>query len=262
MTFAPATLRYADGSTILLVREGNTVTMTATAGSNPSDPGNVAQPIPADFIPAGDMSMTIVSPSRTWAVLVSTIPSVVGFGGLWLIGIAQGPYPDPIVVQWIAAPVGNQPDGYILNPQEEQDSITAFLREQYPHIPVIEDGLLDDESDVIEKNLDESIKPFIVLWYSNAKRSSKGRSMANYKLDSHFATVDVVVVTRNGAEGRKLLNDVSDRLVGFRTGTGGRMHKGSALWGDSRNIIMDKDRPTRFARTDRFDFGIQARKVN
>lgn len=157
---------------------------------------------------------------------------------------------------------------YTLNPQIEQDSITAFLRSQYTH-PVIEDGLMDAQiytipggTDVaIPTFPDGSVKPFIILWFSQMKRASNGRSFSSYKLDSHYATVDIVVVTRDATSGRRLLNDIGDKLVGFQTDGGGRMHKGSALWGDSRQVIDDDNRPTRWARTDRFDFGISSRKV-
>lgn len=158
---------------------------------------------------------------------------------------------------------------YVLDPTEEQDSIAAYLRTEFPFVPVIEDGLMDDQ---IYTNLDGSeiaiptfpdgtVKPFIILWFSNAKRSARGRSIADYKLDAHFATVDVVVVARNGTDARKLLNKIGNRMVGFRTSGGGRLYKSASLWGDSRQVIDDDNRPTRWARTDRFDFGIQARKI-
>lgn len=150
---------------------------------------------------------------------------------------------------------------YSINPQVEQDSITAFLREQYPHLTIIEDGLLDDDDDDIQTD-ETGIISFIVLWYSNAKRSPRGRSFANYKADDHYATVDVVVVSQNGTRARRLLNDIADRLVGFKAADGGRLHKGTSLWADSRQILQDQTRPTRWARTDRFDFAIASKRVN
>lgn len=151
-------------------------------------------------------------------------------------------------------------DAYSINPQEEQESIAAFLREQYPGLTVIEDGLLDDDNSAIQYS-DAGIKSFVVLWFSNTKRSQKGRSFADYKLDDHYATVDVVVVSSDGTKARRFLNDISDRLTGFKAANGGRLHKGSSLWSDSRQVVMDKERPSRWARTDRFDFGIASKKT-
>lgn len=149
---------------------------------------------------------------------------------------------------------------YTVNPQLQQDSIEEYLKTQYPHIPVIPDGLLDTDDDSIQKFQDESIKPFVILWFNNPKRSPRGRSFSDYKLDSRTASVDVVVVARSGTEARTLLNDIHDRLIGFKTDGGGKLHEASSLWGSTRSIDI-QNRPTRFAITDRFDFGVSARKV-
>lgn len=149
---------------------------------------------------------------------------------------------------------------YVLNPQAAQDSITQKLRDEYPHVPVIEDGLIDGEYDVIEKFADGSIKPFIVLWYANAKPTG-ARSFQHQKLDQYRSGVDVVVVARNGTEARKLLNDIGDRLVGWKPENAGGIVKGGALWSQARAMIDTNNRPTRWFVTDRFEFGIQANKT-
>ena len=131
----------------------------------------------------------------------------------------------------------------------------------YPHIPIFEDGQVDGDYEEIEHFPDGSIKPFFVLWFSDIKRSARGRSFSDYKLDSHFATVDLVVVCRSGREARTLTNDINDQLIGFRAADGGRLHKGTPLWSDSRQIMDSKNRLNRWARTVRFDFGIASRKV-
>lgn len=157
---------------------------------------------------------------------------------------------------------------YTINPQAQQDSITEFLRISYPHVPIVPDGMMDieeypDSDGVmkrIEKFQDESIKPFVILWFNNPKRSMRGRAFGGYKLDSRFASVDVVVVARNGTEARFLLNDIHDRLVSFKTDGGGKLHESTSLWGSTRGIDI-QNRPTRFAITDRFDFAVSSRKV-
>ena len=150
---------------------------------------------------------------------------------------------------------------YTINPQKQQDSITAFLEATYPHVPIIPDGMLDTDDDTILKFADQSIKPFVVLWFNQPKRSSRGRSFGSYKLDSRFGSVDVVVVARKGTEARELLNSIQDSLVGFKTDDGGRLHESSSLWGSTRSIDI-QDRPTRFTATTRFDFGVSAVKVD
>jgi hypothetical protein len=149
---------------------------------------------------------------------------------------------------------------YVLNPQGAQDSIGEKLREEYPHIPVIEDGLIDGEYDAIERFADGTIKPFILLWFSTARRSG-GRSFQNEKLDGYIAGVDVVVVARNGAEARRLINDIADRLIGWKPENGGGIVKGSGIWSQSRAMLDSNNRPSRWAATDRFEFGIQANKT-
>lgn len=149
---------------------------------------------------------------------------------------------------------------YVLNPQAAQESITAKLQDEYPHIPIIEDGLIDGDYDVIEKFSDGSIKPFILLWFSVPRRT-RGRSFQHEKLDSYTAGVDIVVVARNGKEARKLINDIGDRLIGWKPTNSGGIVKGSGIWSQSRAMLDSNNRPSRWAATDRFEFGIQANKT-
>ena len=149
---------------------------------------------------------------------------------------------------------------YSINPQAEQDSIEAFLKAQYPHIPIIPDGVPDTENELIQQFPNIRIKPFMILWYSTVKRRPRGRSFGGYKLDSHFASLDILIVTSDPTVARTLMNDVSDRLVGFRTEGGGRLYKSPSLWGQARSVDM-QTKPTRWAMTDRFDFGVASKKV-
>lgn len=149
---------------------------------------------------------------------------------------------------------------YVLNPQAAQDSIVAKLESEYPHVPVIEDGLIDGDYAEIEKFANGEIKPFIILWFFSPRRRN-GRSFAHEKLDNHYAGFDVVVVARNGAEARKLINDVGDRLIGWKPDNSGGIVKGAGLWAQSRAMLDSNNRPSRWAATDRFEFGIQANKT-
>lgn len=149
---------------------------------------------------------------------------------------------------------------YVLNPQSAQDSITSKLATEYSHIPVIEDGLIDGDYSTIEKFSDGSIKPFILLWFSTPQRAG-GRSFQHEKLDGYIASVDVVVVARNGKEARTLINDIGDKLIGWKPDNSGGIVKGSGMWSQSRAVLDSNNRPSRWATTDRFQFGIQANKT-
>lgn len=151
---------------------------------------------------------------------------------------------------------------YTVNPQQEQDSIVDFLRTQYAHTAVIVDGLLDDDNDSITYG-DQGVNGFLVLYFSNPKPSPgrRGKSFGGVRLDQRHATVDVVAVARSGEAARTFLNKVYDKLLGFQTAGGGRLTDGVSLWSDSRQVAMPKDRPTRYARTVRFDFGVNSRKI-
>lgn len=147
---------------------------------------------------------------------------------------------------------------YKLNPTGAQRSIIAKLKAEYPHVPILPDGLLDDDNDSILKFPNGSIKPFIIPRFTSPRRARKGRSIAFEKLDSHNASVDVVVVARNPTEARELLNDVGDRLIGWKPENAGGIVKGEAIWEPSRATVDAQNRPTRWAAQDRFTFGIQA----
>lgn len=266
--YVSQTVTYADGTKLTYGRIDNKVIVDVAPSALP----NAAfQPIPFGYAPASSFYGNFLNvsglsggviPDGAYAITVDTA-GLSGSTGAAVAIVTNGPYL-PFRITWLADPSQyppHAPEKYTLNPQDEQDAITAHLRATYPNIPIIEDGLMDGEYEDIEYLADSTVKPFIVLWYSQIKRNPKGRSFANYKLDSHSATVDVVVVARNGTVAREILNDVGDTLVGFKTPGGGRLFKGASLWGDSRQVIDDKNRPSRWARTDRYDFGVQATKV-
>lgn len=148
---------------------------------------------------------------------------------------------------------------YSINPQVEQDSIVAYLRAQYPNMAIIEDGLPADNNTAITYSAD-GVNTFVILWFSNPKRGKKA-GFGGQKLDSYFATVDVAVIARDGTRARKVLNEITDRLIDFKAAEGGRLSQGTALFSDARQVKQEENRPERWMRTNRFDFGIASRKV-
>lgn len=157
---------------------------------------------------------------------------------------------------------------YVLNPTPSQNSVTEFLREQYPHVLFIPDGLMDDDNYDADGNKIKiptfpsgQIKPFVVLWFGNARRTARHRGFTNSKLDSYTTGTDLVVVARSGTEARTLLNDIGNTILDFKPENSGPIVKGSALWRDARAVIDSQSRPTRFATTDRFEWGFQHNKT-
>lgn len=148
---------------------------------------------------------------------------------------------------------------YSINPQEEQDSFTAYLRAQYPGVQVFTGGLPDDEYPSVPVE-DGVIDSFIILWYSNAKKGSK-QGFGGRKLDSHYGTVDVAVIASNDDRARILMNHISDNVVDFKVANGGRVDIGVALFGDGRQIKQESTKPARWMRTNRFNFGIASKRV-
>lgn len=148
---------------------------------------------------------------------------------------------------------------YSINPQVEQDSIVEYLKAEYPGMAIIEDGLPADNNSAITYSPD-GVNTFVILWFSNPKKGKKA-GFAGQKLDSYFASVDVAVVARDGTRARKVLNDVTDRLVDFKTAEGGKLSQGTPLFGDARQVMQEANRPERWVRTNRFDFGIASKRV-
>lgn len=147
---------------------------------------------------------------------------------------------------------------YVLNPTRAQESIVARLKAAYPHVPVIEDGFLDQDDTQILKFPDGSIKPFVIPRFSSPKRERRGRSFVTRKLDAHSGAVDIVVVARKGSEARKLLNNIGNTLIDWKPVNAGGIFKGEAQWEPSIVSIDAQHRPNRWSASDRFHFGLQA----
>lgn len=153
---------------------------------------------------------------------------------------------------------------YSINPQDEQDSITAFLRVQYPHILFIEGGLPDDQNkpdgEPFPTN-SEGILSFVLLHYGQSRPTGSGRSFNDHKLDQHDARLTLFVVSATDDKARRLINDIGDRLVGFKTAGGGRVRKSGQIFSNGREAVSQKDRPSRWTRTETYVFGISAKKT-
>lgn len=146
---------------------------------------------------------------------------------------------------------------YSVNPQQEQDSITSYLRTEYPAMAIIEGGLPGDFNDAITYS-EEGVNTFVLLWYSNIKPGRK-KGFGGRKLDSYYATVDVSVIARDEGRSRYVLNDITDRLIDFKAVGGGRLTQGTPLFADARQVKQEATKPERWMRTTRFDFGVASK---
>lgn len=153
---------------------------------------------------------------------------------------------------------------YSINPQEEQDSLTAHLRATYPNVRIFTGGVPDE--DFIDPKVpgsgvqvvDGQIREFMILWYSNAKKGRK-QGFGGKKLDSYYATVDIAVIGPTDDRARRLMNIVSDELVDFKVAGGGRVDTGTPLYADGRQVKQESTKPARWMRTNRFNFGIASK---
>lgn len=149
---------------------------------------------------------------------------------------------------------------YSINPQEEQDSITEYLRTQYPHITFIEGGLPDDDNTTIKYDT-EGVRTYVMLHYSPSRPTGTGRSFNDYKLDGHDARLDAFVFANSDNRARKFLNDMGDRLVGFKTNGGGRVRKDGQIFRNGRQVVSQDSRPSQWTRTESYVFGIASKKI-
>ena len=151
---------------------------------------------------------------------------------------------------------------YTLNPQAMQDSLIAHLRDSYPHIPVIEDGMPDEDYDSIETYFDGSIKPFIVVQFGMPRRARRGRAFAGARLDQRICSADIMVVGKSGTEARRVMNSVADETIGFKTDGGGVVVEADRqLWTEARKIDT-KNRPSRWVIPLSVEWGAFARKIS
>lgn len=150
---------------------------------------------------------------------------------------------------------------YTLDITPAQESITTKLEEL--GYTVVEEGLHDAAPPPGGLYPGGAIKPFICVWYSPVRRTRRGRgtSLINYRLDSHTAGFDVVVVAHEGKLARTILNEVTDLMLGFKPTGGGGIYKGNAGFEGFITVLDANNRPSRWASTDRFEFVPFAQKI-
>jgi hypothetical protein len=100
-----------------------------------------------------------------------------------------------------------------LNLIPTQDSIAAYVREEFPGYVVYDDVVLDDEFII---KIDNKAKPYIVLNWGGLNKNGFGSSFVGARHDEYYSTVDVVIVAPTPRQARMSSNVVIDRLIGWK----------------------------------------------
>ena len=101
-----------------------------------------------------------------------------------------------------------------------QDTITAYIKTTFDAYEVYEDGVLDDAY-LLQMN--NKIKPYIVVSHSSPSRNVNATSFGGVRLDEYVGAVDVSVIAPTGRQIRLALNIIHDELVGYKPTGGGAL---------------------------------------
>jgi hypothetical protein len=93
-----------------------------------------------------------------------------------------------------------------------QESISAYVRQQFPNYVVYDDIILDDEFIIKQGN---KVKPYIVLQYGGLNDSGTAGSFAGVRHDEYYSTVDLCVIAPTPNQARRGLNALQNVLLGW-----------------------------------------------
>lgn len=94
-----------------------------------------------------------------------------------------------------------------------QDTITAYVRQQFAGYEVYEDDVLDDDTLLKVSN---KVKPYIVLRWGGLFRNARGANLGGVRLDEYTSTVDVAIVAPTPRQCRQAMNLINDKLIGWK----------------------------------------------
>ena len=100
-----------------------------------------------------------------------------------------------------------------LNVIQTQESISAYIRSQFPGYTVYDDDIIDDQ---FVLKLGNKVKPYIVLNWGGLRNSATGGSFVGARHDEYYSTVDVGVVAPVAKQSREALNIITDKLIGWK----------------------------------------------
>jgi hypothetical protein len=151
---------------------------------------------------------------------------------------------------------------YDLNIEDVQQSILDHLADIRPVYSYVPDGFIDGKAP--ETTTGGAIKPFVVIWFRGLRREGARRgtrAVSGARMDAHSLGFDLVCVASNGTTARTMLNDLNNLLIGWKPLRGGQLVADGALWEASRPVIDADNRPTRWAATARYSFGVSAKAL-
>jgi hypothetical protein len=100
-----------------------------------------------------------------------------------------------------------------LNIVTTQDSISAYVRQEFPNYTVYDDVVLDDDFILKQGN---KVKPYIVLQYGGINPSQTNGSFVGVRNDEYYSTVDLCVIAPTPNQARRGLNALQDTLLGWK----------------------------------------------
>lgn len=148
---------------------------------------------------------------------------------------------------------------YTLDLTPIQASIVAQLV-TVSGLTVIPDGLMDEDSDRIPRDAAGRVGPFLLVWFRSLNRSNNGDSFGGTRMDGYRSGFDLVSVAQDGQTARENLNMVADAMIGWKPVNSGQIVKLRSLFEGSRAVLDSASKPSRYAATDRYDFGVFAKR--
>lgn len=100
-----------------------------------------------------------------------------------------------------------------LNIITTQDSISAYVRQEFPNYVVYDDVVLDDDFIVRQGN---KVKPYIVLQYGGLNPAGTAGSFIGVRNDEYYSTVDLCVIAPTPNQARRGLVALQDSMLGWK----------------------------------------------
>jgi hypothetical protein len=137
-----------------------------------------------------------------------------------------------------------------------QDSIAAYIRQEFSGYEVYEDYVMDDETILKESN---KANPYIVLSWDGLRNSPTGSSFVGARYDEYYSVVDVSVIAPTPKQARVASNIIVDKLVGWKpTGSTPMAPEGATgIWA----VDNSNGRPHLYVASARLRFNVNTENV-
>lgn len=137
-----------------------------------------------------------------------------------------------------------------------QDTIEAYIKQQFPGYAIYEDDVLDDEAIL---KIDGKAKPYMILVWGGLDRNTAATSFAGVRHDEYSSSVDIVIAAPNSRQARRSLNVVRDKLIGWKPTGGGAM---TPFGGFATAVVNNSaGRPHVYLASCRLEFAVNSENV-